>query len=84
MTVRELEQKVLQTERILILIRDSSTARTKDYPYRRGARENWSTTNLKKNRIEPLLDGKEVLVLDGKGRVPHGKTLLRTLRESYN
>lgn len=84
MTIRELEQRVWEQDKVRIAIRDRATARVGNYTYRNAAQGNWRITQFLTNRILPLVSDREVIVMDGKGNVPHGGTQLRTLRESYN
>ena len=84
MTVRELEDKVWDQDRIRIVIREHSSAQMSPYRYSNAAQENWRITQFLRNRVHPLIESREVVVLAGNGEVPHGRTLLRTLRESYN
>jgi hypothetical protein len=84
MTVQELENKVWQQDGIRIIIRDRSTAKTKDYNQKYAAQEKWSITKFLNKRISPLVKDKEIVVLYGNGEMPHGGTLLKTIRQSYN
>ena len=84
MTIQELEKQVWEQDKVRIIIRDRATSKVRKYERRNAAKENWSITGFLTNRIHPLVAEKEVVVIDGKGSVPHGRTLLKTLRESYN
>jgi hypothetical protein len=42
-----------------------------------------ATVTLARQRIIPLLAGHEVVVVNGAGERPHGKTMLQKLRDSY-
>jgi hypothetical protein len=85
MRIKELEEKVWDQDRIRIVIRNSSTANVKAYMHRNAAQENWSVSKFIQSRIQNLLgDETEIVVLSGDGKQPHGRTLLKTIRESYN
>ena len=85
MKVEELENKVWEQDGVRIVIRHSSKAEVKNYMHKNRAQENWSVKKFVQSRIESLLgNGKEVVVLSGDGKQPHGRTLLKTIRESYN
>jgi len=84
MTIRELESKIWDQDGVRIVIRDHSNRSVDQYPQRNAAQGNWRITQYLENRIQRLVKGREVVVVDGSGKVPHGGTLLKTLRESYN
>lgn len=84
MTVQELEQQVWEQDKVRIIVRDRATSTVREYERRNKAKEGWSITGFLTSRIFPLVSNREVVVVDGKGNVPHGRTLLKTLRESYN
>jgi len=84
MTVQELETKVWEQDRIRIIVRDRSTGMVGQYRHRNAAQENWRITQFLNTRIGPLVKDREVVVLDGTGEVPHGRTLLKSVRQSYN
>jgi len=84
MTVREFETKVWEVDTVRIVIRDRQTRSVGTYTPRNAAKENWNITGYLKNRISPLIGDREVVVLDGKGKIPNGRTLLKNIRDSYN
>lgn len=84
MTVQELENKVWEQDGIRIVVRDRSNAKAKEYNQKNAAQEKWSVTQFLNSRIGPLVRGREVVVLDGAGRLSHGRTLLKSVRQSYN
>jgi hypothetical protein len=84
MTVQELEDKVWAQDGIRIVIRAAANDKVGDYPHKNAAQENWRITQFMEKRITPLLKGKEAIVLEGNGEEPHGRTLLSSIRESYN
>lgn len=82
-SVAEFEAKVLEKEEIVIRIRAPAGAKVSDYTYERKAAGTQSTTDWLEGRIKPLLDGHEVVVVDGDYATPHGRTKLERLRSSY-
>jgi hypothetical protein len=84
MTVQELEDKVWVQDGIRIVIRAVSTAEVGDYSQKNAAQGSWRITQFIEKRISPLVKDKEVVVLEGNGEEPHGRTLLSSIRESYN
>jgi len=84
MTVREFESKVWEQDGVRIVVRDRSNAKVKDYNQKYAAQENWRITQFLNARIKPLVEDREVVILDGKGNIPNGKTLLKKIRQSYN
>lgn len=84
MTVQEFESRVWEVDTVRIVIRDRQTQSVGAYSQKNAAKENWNITGYLKNRISPLIGDREVVVLDGKGKIPNGRTLLKTIRLSYN
>ena len=81
--IADFEDAVWEIEGIRVVVRDSSGDRVEGYDYVRAARENWRVSEFLDKRIGPVVDGREVVVLNGGGVRPHGRTLLRTVRTSY-
>lgn len=82
-SVAEFEAKVLEQEEIVIRIRAPAGTKVSDYTYERKAAGTQSTTDWLEGRIKPLLNGNEVVVVDGEYATPHGRTKLERLRKSY-
>ncbi|MBV9783705.1 MAG: hypothetical protein JO264_07775 [Acidisphaera sp.] len=83
MTPWEIEQTVFELDEIRIVIRASTTTQLGSYQYARKAAENASIAEWLEQRIKPIIKGHGVVVVDGNGNVPHGRTRLSTLRASY-
>jgi len=83
MKVQELEDKVWTQDGIRIVVRAASTEEVGQYAHKYAAISNWSVTEFLAKRINPLLGGKEVVVLEGNGEQPHGRSLLSSIRQSY-
>lgn len=84
MTIQKFEKKVWEVDKVRIVIRDRQTQKVSTYEQKNAAKENWNITGYLKNRISPLIGDREVVVLDGKGKIPNGRTSLKTIRLSYN
>lgn len=82
-SVTEFEAKVLAQEEIIIRVRAPSGTKVSDYTYERKAAGNQSITDWLEGRIKPLLNGYEVVVVDGDYTTPHGRTKLERLRSGY-
>ena len=85
MTVQELQEKAWKIDRIRVAIFERADASVEDYTWQNAAQGNWSVTEYLNNRIRPLI-GKEIAlaVFLGNGDLAHGRTLLSSVRDSYN
>jgi len=83
MKVCEFEDKVWEIEGIRIVIRAPSEKEVLDYDYQNAAQGNWRIAQLLEGRIQPNLEDMEIIVLQGDGEQPHGRAILRTIRQSY-
>ena len=83
MRVQELEDKVWTQDGIRIVVRAASAAEVRQYAHKKAAEVNWRVTEFLEKRINPLLDGKEVIVLEGNGEQPNGNSRLGSIRQSY-
>lgn len=83
MNVWEYEKSVYEREEVRIVIRAPWKTQVGDYMYERAASGGTSVSSWLDARIHPVLGGLEVVVLDGTGSVPHGRTKMSTLRDSY-
>lgn len=79
----EFEQAVLELEEVRIVIRAPLGVDLGRYNYDRKAANNASVTEWLDQRVRPLIGDFGVVVVDGKGATPHGRTKMSTLRESY-
>ena len=77
-------QKVWDVEGIRIVVRADENDEVRDYNYRKSATETWTTSELLKNRIEPLVGSKKVVVIRGDGQKTRGGVKLRNLRATYS
>lgn len=83
LTVAEFEEKIWEIDGIRIVIRMQESAQVDDYGYKNAATANWSTTKWLERRVTPCLRGHEVVVIDGSGGVPHGRTLIQNVKNTY-
>jgi hypothetical protein len=83
MTPTEIEQKIFDLEEIRVVIRAQSNTKLGNYNFDRKAAINASISEWLSSRVYPILDGNEIVVVDGTGAIPHGRTKLAKLRESY-
>lgn len=79
----EIESAVFELEQVRIVIRCPAGAHLGDYNYERRAAGNSSVSEWLQQRIIPLLNGNEVTVINGHGEIPHGRTRMERLRQTY-
>jgi len=84
MKVSEFEKRVWDLEHLRLVVRANRNEEVDEYDYKNAANENWRITEFVKNRVADRVDGREVTVIQGDGRVAHGNTLLYALRDSYS
>lgn len=82
-TVRALEEKIFELEEIVVTIRAPANTLVDNYEFERKAAGTSSVSDWLEGRVRPLIDGNEVVVLNGDYTTPHGRTKLSTLRGSY-
>lgn len=83
MTAWEIEHRVYEKEEVRIVIRASSDTDLDSYNYQRAAPGTMSISEWLRSRVYGLTDDLEVVVIDGNGAIPHGRTRMSTLRASY-
>lgn len=83
MNVSDFEERVWEIENIRIAVRRPSNTNGLDYAYVNACSENTSITHWLETRVTPNVGGGEVIVIGGNGEEPHGRSLLRTVRNSY-
>jgi len=82
-TAWEIEHRVYEKEEVRIVIRASSDTDLDSYNYQRAAPGTMSISEWLRSRVYGLTDDLEVVVIDGNGAIPHGRTRMSTLRASY-
>lgn len=83
MKAGEFEERVWTVEGIRIVLRTDPNTEVKDYDYKKAADESWRITELGEKRIEKCTNGIPYSVIQGNGEEPHGKVILRTIRNGY-
>jgi hypothetical protein len=84
MRVDVFEARVWEVEGIRIVVRAPERTEVGDYEWQNAAQETWRVTQWLENRLLPRLNGHQVVVLQGDGAQPHGRVILRNLRQSWN
>ncbi len=84
MTVQELDDKVWALDGVRMVVRAGATEKVGEYSQKRTTQGNWRITQFLEKRINPLLKGKQVIVVEGNGEEPHGRTLANSIRGSYD
>jgi hypothetical protein len=82
-TPPEIEQAVFELEEIRVVIRTGLRDQLGDFLYERRAAGNTSIAEWLEQRITPIVGKLPVVVVDGTGALPHGRTKLENLRASY-
>lgn len=80
----DIEQAVYNIEEIRVVIRaPQSHMFQQGYNYCRKAAATTSIKDWMEKRLIPILDGQQAVVIDGNGQIPHGRTKIETVRQSY-
>jgi len=83
-SIYDIERKVFELDEIRIVIRTDKSRPFKDFNFTRKADGNTTVTEYVNNRIKPLLnDGIEIDIIEGSGQIPHPRTTIETVRNSY-
>ena len=83
MRVKDFERRVFEVENIRLVIRANRDDVVGDIDWSEPSDGNWSKNDWFTRRIAPLTRGFETAVINGKGDIVHGRTRLRTLRNTY-
>lgn len=83
MKASEFEDKVWEVDGIRLVIRAPEKHTVEDYSWTNAADQGSSIKKYADKRIIPKIGGCEWLILNGDGEEPNGRTLLRTVRDSY-
>lgn len=92
MKIGTLEMKIARIEgfRVRVTTSDNRDIRSDregmpPWPYEKAARDAWTVAKWKQERFVSCYPGFDVDIFDGDGNlVEHGRTLLETVRESYD
>jgi len=83
-SIQDFEDQVWEVEGIRLIIRGGTGDKVEEYNYQNAAQNNWSVTKWLQSRVLPCTNGLEVIVVQGNGEEPHGRTLLRNVKSSYH
>jgi glutamate 5-kinase len=83
MTPVEIEEEVFATEGVRVVIRANRRTQLGDYQYDRMAANNSTIKEWLDRRVIPIIEGNEVVVINGEGVRPNGQMSLARLRASY-
>jgi hypothetical protein len=83
MNVGDFEDAVWAIDGIRIVIRARRATQIGDFGWANAAPEGQSLTVYTRNRVRARIGNHEYCVIDGRGSEPHGRTLLRNVRQSY-
>lgn len=80
----ELENQVFDKEGIRVIIRAPRNTMFEEYNFIKKAAANTSITDWYYNRLKPILgDEYDADIIDGHGVIPHGRTGIEKVRNSY-
>lgn len=83
-TAKEFEDKVLETEEVVIRLRCPNDQMVDSYDFSRKAADNTSLTDWLETRIKPRIGDLTCDVIDGQTfQKPHGRTSMAKLRDTY-
>lgn len=82
-SVSELEEQIFSKEGVRIVIRAGKGVTFNPYNYKNKADARTSITNWYMTRVKPILGDFEGAVVDGNGDIPHGRTSMQSVRDSY-
>jgi hypothetical protein len=83
MTLKQWEKKVLRVEQFRIVVRAPADTKVLDYSYKKAAPEKWRIHKFLVERVYPMLNGCDIVVLMADGKDAHGKRNLKSVKESY-
>lgn len=83
MKVNKFEEAVWQKDGVRVVVRTPEGANVLDYKNTNAAADTLSVTKYLKNRILPRVEPFTATVVLGDGTIPHGRTLLRGVRKTY-
>jgi hypothetical protein len=80
----DLERQIYEKEEVRVVIRAHEDTEFIAYPYDRKAATTTSATDWYNTRLKPLLGNDvDAVIIDGHGNIPHGRTKMDTIRNSY-
>lgn len=82
-TASELEEQIFDKEGVRVVLRCGKDQKFPPYNYKNKADAKTSKTNWYMTRVKPLIGDVEGEITDGSGDIPHGRTSMQTMRDSY-
>lgn len=80
----DLERQIFEKEEIRVVIRTPRNTLFDEYNFERKAAINTSITDWYNTRLKPILgDGVDADIIDGYGTIPHGRTGIERVRNTY-
>jgi len=80
----ELERQIFEKEEIRVVIRAPRNAMFEEYNFIKKAAVNTSITDWYNTRLKPILGDKyDADIIDGFGTIPHGRTGIEKVRNTY-
>ena len=83
MKASEFEDKVWEVEGIRIVLRCPENQEIGNYDYTNATSQTTSVTDWLRVRVSPKINDIAIEVVAGNGEQPHGRSLVRTVRSSY-
>ncbi len=83
MKVLKFEKTIWKLEGVRVVVRAPDTAVVGDYKFKRRADKGMIVTSYLKGRITPSIGPYEAVVVCGDGSLPHSRTNLNRVRETY-
>lgn len=83
MNVGDFEDAVWAVDGIRVVIRAARVTEVDDFDWANAAPEGQRLTVYVGNRIRTRIGDHDYCVIDGRGSEPHGRTLIRNVRQSY-
>lgn len=83
-SVTDLERQIYEKEEIRVVVRASQNTEFAPYSYDRKAAINTSASDWYNTRLKPIIgENVDAVIIDGHGNIPHGRTKMDTIRNSY-
>ena len=80
----DLERQIYEKEEIRVVVRAKQDTQFSPYSYDRKAATNTSATVWYNTRLKPIIgEDIDAVIIDGHGNIPHGRTKMDTIRNSY-
>ena len=82
-SIAAFEQKVFELEEIRVVVRGNPNDLVDDYDYGRATSSRTSITKWLDTRVKPCVGDHAIVVIDGEGTIPNGRTHVINLRKGY-